>query len=64
VPTSFFFDDMPPEIAGQSSTNPQGLNVFDTSEAAEVARIFLRIGDLGVRQGLKELAKILARNDT
>jgi hypothetical protein len=55
---------MPPEIAGKLSTNPRGLNVFDTSEAAEVLRMFSRITDHGVRESFKDLAKNLARNDT
>lgn len=63
VPISYFFDDMPPELAGQSSTNSQGLDVFDASEAAEVVRMFSRVTGNGVRLRFRELAKSLARND-
>jgi transcriptional regulator with XRE-family HTH domain len=64
VPISFFFDDMPPEPAGSSSTNSQGLDIFDMSEAAEVARMFSHITDHGVRLRFRELAKTLVRNNT
>lgn len=64
VPISYFFDDMPPELAGQSSTHSYGLDVFDTSEAAEVTRIYLRITDPSMRLHVRELAKNIARNET
>lgn len=63
VPVSYFFDDMSPEFAGQSSTESLGRDIFDTPEAADLVRAFTRITDNRVRHGFKELAKAFAKDD-
>jgi transcriptional regulator with XRE-family HTH domain len=64
VPVSYFFDDMPSELAGPPPSENQNMDIFDTSEAAEVTRIYLRIKDPSMRLHFRELAKNTARSQT
>jgi transcriptional regulator with XRE-family HTH domain len=66
VPVSFFFDDMPPDIAGR----PPGLaeapgEPFETEKLArretlELVRAYYRIPDPAVRKRIFELVKAVA----
>ncbi len=73
VPVSYFFDDMPPEIAQTGRRRPFG---FSESEAAvyeadvlakretlELVRAYYRIKNEKVRKRVFELAKALAKAD-
>ena len=73
VPVSFFFDDMPPEVAQTGGRRPFG---FSDSEAAvyeadtlakretlELVRAYYRIKNEKVRKRVFELAKALAKAD-
>ncbi len=73
VPVSYFFDDMPPEIAQTGQRRPFG---FSESEAAvyevdtlakretlELVRAYYRIKNEKVRKRVFELAKALAKAD-
>ena len=73
VPVSFFFDDMPPEVAKTGGRRPFG---FSASEAAvyevdtlakretlELVRAYYRIKNEKVRKRVFELAKALAKAD-
>ncbi len=73
VPVSYFFDDMPPEIAQTGQRRPFG---FSESEAAvyevdtlakretlELVRAYYRIRNEKVRKRVFELAKALAKAD-
>ncbi len=70
VPVSFFFDDMSPEVAGQSPRLQAGVSEpppepFDPDplakrETLELVRAYYRIEDETVRKRLFELAKALA----
>ena len=73
VPVSYFFDDMPPEVAQTGRRRPFG---FSESEAAvyeadtlakratlELVRAYYRIKNEKVRKRVFELAKALAKAD-
>ncbi len=73
VPVSFFFDDMPPQVAQTGQRRPFG---FSESEAAvyeadtlakretlELVRAYYRIKNEKVRKQVYQLAKTLARAD-
>ena len=73
VPVSYFFDDMPPEIAQTDGRRPFG---FSESEAAvyevdtlakretlELVRAYYRIKNEKVRKRVYQLAKTLAKAD-
>jgi transcriptional regulator with XRE-family HTH domain len=73
VPVSFFFDDLPEQIAGSAAGYGPGLAEeatgfehenealpLDRRETLELVRAYYRIGDPAVRKRLFELAKALA----
>lgn len=70
VPVSFFFDDMPPEIADRSSNGDSGLSEASTEsyaadplakrETLELVRAYYQIDEPSVRKRLFDLAKALA----
>jgi len=62
VPISYFFDDMPPELAAQRATEGPGLDIFGSPEAVALVRAFLSISNTEIRQGMKEFAKAFARS--
>ncbi|MEE8444285.1 MAG: helix-turn-helix transcriptional regulator [Alphaproteobacteria bacterium] len=71
VPVSFFFDDMPPEVAGDSPARPPGMSetegeAYETDtlakrETLELVRAYYRIKNTKVRKRVFELAKALAK---
>jgi len=73
VPVSFFFDDMPPEIADSSavantdSIAPAGdsgdADPLAKRETLELVRAYYRIKDPAVRKKLFDLTKSLAETD-
>ena len=65
VPVSFFFDDMPEEIAGskghlQEATVPFADNPLTKRETLELVRAYHRISTAAVRKRVFELVKSLA----
>ena len=62
VPVSFFFDDMPEEIAGRPSAGAPDLDKFGLSEAAELVRVYYRISSRAAQLSFKGLAKAIARS--
>lgn len=70
VPASFFFDDMPDELANRtpgctSDYDGHGddseANVLGKRETLELVRAYYLITDLGVRKKLAELTKMLGK---
>jgi transcriptional regulator with XRE-family HTH domain len=71
VPVSFFFDDMPPEIAAQGGGRPFGFSedeaaVYEADtlakrETLELVRAYYRIKSEKVRKRVFELTKALAK---
>lgn len=71
VPVSFFFDDMPPEVAGDTPSRPPGMSetegeAYETDtlakrETLELVRAYYRIKNTKVRKRVFELAKALAK---
>lgn len=72
VPVSFFFDDMPNEVADRSPRNAGGMSEpavesFDADplakrETLELVRAYYRISDPSVRKRLFDLAKALGNS--
>ncbi len=62
VPVSFFFDDMPEEIAGRPAAGKPDLDIFGSPEAAELLRAYYRISSRAIQLSFKDLAKAIARN--
>ncbi len=66
VPVSFFFDDMPAEVAGRAPGLGEGsTDAFETDKLArretlELVRAYYRIPDPGVRKRVFELVKAVA----
>lgn len=65
VPVSFFFDDMPSEVAGdhagfRESTEPFDDNPLTKRETLELVRAYHRIPSAAVRRRVFELMKSLA----
>ena len=73
VPVSFFFDDMPPEVAGTTQPAQPGLadsnspayepDTLAKRETLELVRAYYRIRNQKVRKRVFELAKALAKAD-
>ena len=73
VPVSYFFDDMPPEIAQTDGRRPFGFSeseatVYDVDtlakrETLELVRAYYRIRNEKVRKRVYQLAKALAKAD-
>ncbi len=73
VPVSYFFDDMPPEIAQTGQRRPFGFSeseaaVYDVDtlakrETIELVRAYYRIKNEKVRKRVYQLAKTLAKAD-
>ena len=73
VPVSFFFDDMPPEVAGSTKPAQPGLadsgspayepDTLAKRETLELVRAYYRIRNPKVRKRVFELAKALAKAD-
>ncbi len=71
VPVSFFFDDMPPEVAGERTGRPAGMaeakgavyeaDTLAKRETLELVRAYYRIKNDKVRKRIFELAKALAK---
>jgi len=61
VPVSFFFDDMPEEIAGRPGAETLDLDILGSSDATGLVRAYYRIPSQGVRRSMKDLAKAIAR---
>ena len=62
VPVSFFFDDMPEEIAGRPGAGKPDLDILGSSETAEFLRAYHRISSPTAQLSFKILAKAIARN--
>ncbi len=73
VPVSFFFDDMPPEVAGERTGRPAGMaeaagaayeaDTLAKRETLELVRAYYRIKHEKVRKRIFELTKALAKAD-
>lgn len=73
VPVSFFFDDMPPEVAGEPAGRPTGMadelgdaykaDMLVKRETLELVRAYYRIKSDRVRKRVFELAKAIAKAD-
>ena len=73
VPVSYFFDDMPPEIAQTGQRRPFGFSeseaaVYDVDtlarrETLELVRAYYRIKNEKVRKRVYQLAKTLSKAD-
>lgn len=67
VPISFFFDDMPDEIAGSKAkmemSDAPDLSAFSSQDARELVQAYFRIDDSRVRRRMFDLAKTLARSE-
>ncbi len=71
VPVSFFFEDMPPEVAGGFPGLPAGMTEVQSAayeadtlakrETLELVRAYYRIKNEKVRKRLFELAKAIAK---
>ena len=71
VPVSFFFDDMPPEVAGGFPGLPAGMTEVQSAayeadtlakrETLELVRAYYRIKNEKVRKRVFELAKAIAK---
>ncbi len=71
VPVSFFFDDMPPEVAGERPGRPAGMtgaqsvasgvDTLTKRETLEFVRAYYRIKSDRVRKRLFELVKTIAK---
>ena len=71
VPVSFFFDDMPSEMAERSPAQVRGLaevpevsyeaDPLSRRETLELVRAYYRIGDPAVRKRIFELTKSIAK---
>jgi len=71
VPVSFFFDDMPAEVAGQPTTRPAGMaeaegqayeaDTLAKRETLELVRAYYRIRSEKVRKRVFELTKAIAK---
>ncbi len=73
VPVSYFFDDMPPEVAGKRPGRPAGMaeaagaayeaDTLAKRETLELVRAYYRIKHEKVRKRIFELTKALAKAD-
>ncbi len=71
VPVSFFFDDMPPKVAGERRGRPVGMSkaqgaayeadTLAKRETLELVRAYYRIKNEKVRKRLFELTKAIAK---
>ena len=61
MPVSFFFDDMPEEIAGRPGAGTSDLDMLDPSDATELVRAYYRVPSQGVRRSMRDLAKAIAK---
>jgi len=64
VPVSFFFDEMPEDIAGRRNTSagPTELDILNAEGAEDVARTYYAIEDEAVRKALFRMVKAMARS--
>jgi transcriptional regulator with XRE-family HTH domain len=66
VPVSFFFDDMPPEVAGGRRVSgdggepPERTDQFTKRETLELVRAYYRIGEPAIRKRVFDLVKAIA----
>jgi transcriptional regulator with XRE-family HTH domain len=66
VPVSFFFDDMPPEVAGGGRVSgdggdaPERTDQFTKRETLELVRAYYRIGEPAIRKRVFDLVKAIA----
>ncbi len=71
VPVSFFFDDMPPEVAGERAERPAGMadaegaayeaDILARRETLELVRAYYRIKSGKARKRIFELTKTIAK---
>jgi len=61
VPVSYFFDDMPGEIAGRPDAGEPDLELLGSPEVTELVRAYYRIPSQSVRLSLRKLAKTIAK---
>lgn len=65
VPISFFFDDMPDELAGPKHetgvSDAPDLSAFSSQDARDLVRAYFRIDDPRIRRRMFDLAKSLAK---
>ncbi len=61
VPVSFFFDDMPEEIAGRPGAGTPDLDILGSAGAVELVRAYFRITNQTVRLSMRNLAKAIAK---
>jgi transcriptional regulator with XRE-family HTH domain len=60
VSISYFFDDMPPEIAGEPKAVAANIDAFDLPEAKEIARLYKSLPNQHVRNTFRNLAREFA----
>lgn len=63
VPVSYFFDDLPEELAAKAPLREFPSDPTTSREALELARAFHKITDEGTRRHLYGLAKAMANAD-
>jgi len=62
VPVSFFFDDMPRDIAGHRQAGTRADDNLGSPDATDLIRSYSRIASPDLRQSFRNLAKEIARN--
>jgi transcriptional regulator with XRE-family HTH domain len=64
APVSFFFDDMPDDVAGRRNVGASlsEIDVFNTQDAGDVLRAYYAIEDREVRSALSQMVKAMARS--
>ncbi len=68
VPVQFFFEDLPPQIAGERSEGVEEpreegaiMDFLGSSEGLQLNRFFSRIKDAAVRRSIIDLVRAIAR---
>jgi transcriptional regulator with XRE-family HTH domain len=61
VPVSFFFDDMPPETAGEPIRLASDIDAFDMPESKEAASTYTNLSSPDTRDAFRVLSKAISR---
>lgn len=61
VPISYFFDDIPPEIAGERISVADDIDAFDLPEAADLSSTFKNLPNQDIKNAFRDISKEISK---